>query len=579
MQLLGPNDPKQIGGYQLLCPLGQGGMGQVYLGHSPAGVAVAVKIIKPEHASDPGFLVRFRSEVEAAKRVSGAYTAAVLEAGPNDRPPWLVTELVPGPSLAEAVAKAGPLPLNAVWRLAAGLIEALKAVHRCDLVHRDLKPANVLLAASGPKVIDFGISKSVANGAGTRPWPTLPSVTLVGASPGTPGFMAPEQQRFGRAGRESDIYALGKVLAFAATGSIDAVNGISYASIGPGAAPRPEFARIQGELRRLLAGCLAFEPEDRPSLEQLMTMVLAETRRYGRAASLDFWREPLTDVIRAKVEELHRQLDGDPEGARRPGTEPGGWRPPADPGGRPPGNAPRPSVRMAFEARGNQPPADNGLGFQPTQDAAPGRNPAGQPWGAASVRLGRGAPIARGLSGSLFAVYRPRTRFDRRAPGPKSALAYALDGDDLFDGGRFPEARDCYNRSIELDPEDAGVQVDLGRAYHALQQLMSAENAFLEAIKLDWLLIAAHRNRYLAVDMMTGRQPELAEIREESQDACADVLRAEAGDAAALANRGDAYCCLSRYPEALGAYADALSMDPANARLIAKREYARRQAR
>ena len=572
MQLLGPNDPKQIGGYQLLCPLGQGGMGQVYLGHSPAGVPVAVKVIKPEHASDPDFLARFRSEVKAAKRVSGAYTAAVLEAGPNDRPPWLVTEFVPGPSLAEAVDKVGPLPLDAVWRLAAGLIEALKAVHSCDLVHRDLKPANVLLAAYGPKVIDFGISKSVANAARTRPWTTLPGVTMVGGGPGTPGFIAPEQQ-FGKAGTESDIYALGKVLAYAATGSIDVVNGIGYASLGADAARRPEFARIRGELRDLVAGCLAFVPERRPSLDQLMVTVLAETKRYGRAAPLDFWREPLSGVIRDKVGELHQQLGGAPAA---------GPRPAADRGGRQQGDAPpHPPTRVVPGARANRPFAHDHPGFQPTQDVTPGRNPGPGPgpWAANSVRLGPGAPIARGLSGSLFAVYRPQARPGRRAPGPKNALAYALEGDALFDNGRFPEARDRYNSSVELDPKDAGVHVDLGRAYCALQQLMNAEIAFLEAIKLDWLLIAAHRNRYLAVDMMTGRQPELAGVREESQAACEEVLRAEAEDAASLANQGDAYCCLSRYPDALRAYEQALSTDAANPRLIAKREYARRQAR
>jgi len=570
MRLLGPNDPAQIGGYQLLCPLGQGGMGQVYLGHSPAGVPVAVKVIKPEHASDPDFLARFRSEVIAAKRVSGAYTAAVLEAGPNDRPPWLVTEFVPGPSLAEAVEKAGPLPPDAVWRLAAGLIEALKAVHSCDLVHRDLKPANVLLAAYGPKVIDFGISKSVANAARTRPWTTLPGVTMVGGGPGTPGFIAPEQQ-FGKAGKESDIYALGKVLAYAATGSIDVVNGIGHASLSANAPRQPGSARFQGELLGLVTDCLAFLPERRPSLNQLMATVLVETNRYGRTSPLDFWREPLAGVIRDKVEELHRQLGGNPAAGRRPA---------AGQGGRPQGEMPsHPPTQEAFRSRSNRPLPDERPGFAPTQDVTPARDQGGRPWAADSPRSGQGAPIARGLSGSLFAVYRPLARPGRRAPGPKSALAYALEGDALFDDGRFPEARDRYNSSIELDPKNAGVHVDLGRAYCALQQLMSAEIAFLEAIKLDWLLIAAHRNRYLAVDMMTGRQPELAGIRDESQAACEEVLRAEAEDTASLANRGDAYCCLSRYPDALRAYEQALSMDAANPRLIAKRGYARRQAR
>jgi len=178
MRLLGPNDPAQIGGYQLLCPLGQGGMGQVYLGHSPAGVPVAVKVIKPEHASDPDFLARFRSEVIAAKRVSGAYTAAVLEAGPNDRPPWLVTEFVPGPSLAEAVEKADRVivtddnprsedPASIRAAILAAAPGALEIGDRRSAIVRavaDLEPGDVLLIAGkghetgqivGNKVLPF----------------------------------------------------------------------------------------------------------------------------------------------------------------------------------------------------------------------------------------------------------------------------------------------------------------------------------------------------------------------------------------------------------------------------------------
>jgi serine/threonine protein kinase len=136
-------------------------MGQVFLGYSPGGRAVAVKVIHRELAHDQAFRIRFRREVAAARAVSGAYTAPVTAAGPDDDPPWLATAFVPGPSLAEAVAAAGPLPRASVWRLAAGLVEALQAVHACGLVHRDLKPANVLLAIDGPRVIDFGISRAL----------------------------------------------------------------------------------------------------------------------------------------------------------------------------------------------------------------------------------------------------------------------------------------------------------------------------------------------------------------------------------------------------------------------------------
>jgi serine/threonine protein kinase len=191
MKPLGPDDPKKIGQYELFCLLGEGGMGRVYLGNSPGGRPVAVKVIQPEHALDPDFLARFRSEVAAAKKVSGAYTASVVKAEPDDNPPWLATEFVAGPSLADAVATIGRLPVDAVWRLAAGLVEALQEVHGCNLIHRDLKPGNVLLAANGPKVIDFGISRAVAGPGQTRTGQH--TATGTGGGYGTPGFMSPEQ--------------------------------------------------------------------------------------------------------------------------------------------------------------------------------------------------------------------------------------------------------------------------------------------------------------------------------------------------------------------------------------------------
>ena len=161
MDPLAAGDPVQVGGYQLRFRLGAGGMGRVFLGFSPAGRAVAVKVVHPELARDPEFMQRFRREVRAAESVSGAYTAPVVAAGPDDDPPWLATAFVAGPTLADLIEQAGPLPEAAAWRLAGGLIEALQAVHARGLVHRDLKPTNVLLAADGPRVIDFGISRAL----------------------------------------------------------------------------------------------------------------------------------------------------------------------------------------------------------------------------------------------------------------------------------------------------------------------------------------------------------------------------------------------------------------------------------
>jgi serine/threonine protein kinase len=159
MEPLRRDDPRQIGRYKLVARLGAGGMGQVFLGFSPSGRPMAVKVVHRDLARDQAFLHRFRQEVAAARKVSGAYTAPVVDAGYGDLP-WLATTLVVGPSLADAVAQQGPLPEAAVWRLATGLVEALAEVHSCGLVHRDLKPSNVLLAADGPRLIDFGISRA-----------------------------------------------------------------------------------------------------------------------------------------------------------------------------------------------------------------------------------------------------------------------------------------------------------------------------------------------------------------------------------------------------------------------------------
>ncbi|MGH3165745.1 MAG: serine/threonine-protein kinase, partial [Trebonia sp.] len=197
------NDPRTVGEFRLRARLGAGGMGRVYLGSSPAGRAVAVKVVHPELAGDPEFRRRFGQEVAAARAVSGMYTAPVVAAGLHDDPPWLATAFVPGPSLADLVSRHGPLPESAVWRLAAGLTEALEAVHSRSLVHRDLKPGNVLVAEDGPHLIDFGISRALD---GT-------SLTRTGMVVGTPGYMSPEQAEGRPAAPASDVFSLGCVLA------------------------------------------------------------------------------------------------------------------------------------------------------------------------------------------------------------------------------------------------------------------------------------------------------------------------------------------------------------------------------
>ena len=178
-------DPEQVGGYVLIGRLGAGAMGQVYLGRSAAGRLVAVKTIKVEYADEPDFRTRFAHEVAAARRVSGAFTAAVVAADPEADVPWLATAYVPAPSLSTLVRTCGPLSVPAVRWLAAGCAEALESIHGAGLVHRDLKPSNVLVSPDGPRVIDFGIARAAER----------IQLTLTRGAVGTPAYMAPEQAR------------------------------------------------------------------------------------------------------------------------------------------------------------------------------------------------------------------------------------------------------------------------------------------------------------------------------------------------------------------------------------------------
>ena len=305
MEPLAAGDPRQVGVYRLQSRLGAGGMGQVFLGFSPAGRAVAVKIIHPEFARDRQFVQRFGREVRAAEAVSGAYTAPVVGAGPDDNPPWLATVFVAGASLADVVAQAGPLPDEAVWRLAGGLVEALQAVHARGLVHRDLKPANILLAYDGPRVIDFGISRALDGTA----------VTATSVIVGTPAFMSPEQAEGLAVGPPGDVFSLGSVIAFAAAGAAPFGSGTS----GPVAMAyrvvhaQPDLSSICSPLGEVVARCLAKKPGDRPSLAQLMQAVMAGLAPYPAARAESFWPEPVGGLVRDLQERLRSQIPVRPE--------------------------------------------------------------------------------------------------------------------------------------------------------------------------------------------------------------------------------------------------------------------------
>ncbi|MFJ4283029.1 PQQ-binding-like beta-propeller repeat protein [Streptomyces massasporeus] len=256
METLQPDDPLELGSYRLLRRLGVGGMGRVYLARSPGGRTVAVKVVRPDLAADNDFRDRFRHEVEIAKAVSGRFTAPVVDADPDAPLPWLATSYVLGPDLTDVVSAHGALPEQTVRALAAGLAAALQEVHAAGLIHRDMKPSNVLLAADGPRVIDFGIARAVD---GNR-------MTQTGVVVGSPGYMSPEQALGGDIGTASDVFSLGAVLAFAATGR---------GTFGHGAASHasllyqvvhgePDLEGVPQQLLGLVRACLAKDPAHRP---------------------------------------------------------------------------------------------------------------------------------------------------------------------------------------------------------------------------------------------------------------------------------------------------------------------------
>ncbi|MFF9635296.1 protein kinase [Streptomyces bacillaris] len=261
--------PERIGGYTVERELGSGGMGTVYLARSRGGRAVAVKVARPELASDPHFRERFRAEVAAARSVGGFHTAPVVDADPAAEAPWLATAYVPGPTLSALLEAEGPMDEARLRQLGAALAEALAAIHGCGLVHRDLKPGNIVMAPDGPRVLDFGIARALES---TR-------LTATGTAFGTPGFLAPEQAQGLEVGGAADVFALGAVLVAAAGGSAFGAGtpmGLMYRSVHEPA----DLGAVPEGLRPVVRACLAKEPERRPTPAQLLDLFAPEATPY-----------------------------------------------------------------------------------------------------------------------------------------------------------------------------------------------------------------------------------------------------------------------------------------------------------
>ncbi|WP_328554937.1 MULTISPECIES: serine/threonine-protein kinase [unclassified Streptomyces] len=258
------HDPRRIGPFEVLGRLGAGGMGLVYLARSASGRRVAIKTVRTELAEDQLFRVRFSREVEAARAVSGFYTAAVVDADARAAVPWLATAYVPAPSLEEIVNECGPLPAQAVRWLAAGVAEALQSIHGAGLVHRDLKPSNVLVVEDGPRVIDFGIASGVSN---TR-------LTMTNVAVGTPAYMSPEQAKDSRSVTgASDVFSLGSMLVFAATGHAPFHGANPVETVFMLLREGPDLEGLPDELRPLIESCMQMDATARPNPADLQAQL------------------------------------------------------------------------------------------------------------------------------------------------------------------------------------------------------------------------------------------------------------------------------------------------------------------
>ncbi|MGV9897259.1 serine/threonine-protein kinase, partial [Streptomyces tendae] len=266
MRGLGDGDPQRIGVYRLLGRLGAGGMGHVYLARSDRGRMAAVKLVREELAALEEFRERFRQEVESARRVGGYWTAPVLDADTEAAVPWVATGYVAGPSLQQVVGHDhGALPERSVRTLGAGLAHALQDIHAAGIVHRDLKPSNVLVTIDGPRVIDFGIARALQT-------VTDGGLTRTGALVGSPGFMAPEQVRGDRVTPACDVFCLGSVLTYAATGKLPfgPANSGAHALMFRIAQEDPDLTGVPEGIADLVRDCLRKDPAARPGLAEVL---------------------------------------------------------------------------------------------------------------------------------------------------------------------------------------------------------------------------------------------------------------------------------------------------------------------
>ncbi|GAU67471.1 serine/threonine-protein kinase [Streptomyces sp. NBRC 110611] len=439
LKALTQHDPRRIGPFEVLGRLGAGGMGLVYLARSASGRRVAIKTVRTELAEDQLFRVRFTREVEAARAVSGFYTAAVVDADPRAAVPWLATAYVPAPSLEEIVNECGPLPAQAVRWLAAGIAEALQSIHGAGLVHRDLKPSNVLVVEDGPRVIDFGIASGVSN---TR-------LTMTNVAVGTPAYMSPEQARDSRSVTgASDVFSLGSTLVFAATGHAPFHGANPVETVFMLLREGPDLTGLPDELRPLMESCMQMEAGHRPSPADLQSQLAPHLFSSGGddSGTASAWLPPGAVAL---IESRRGGRSVPPQEAPRASAQRGSGRPahstppaapppppmappavPPMPAPQPVAVPPRPESAPAVSAPASAPvsaspgwPGKVGAGPAAHRAADPRGNPGEHP-GAPGTPAGPGNAGPVRLGGSPAPIG-PGPRADVRDPQPRGQAAAA----------------------------------------------------------------------------------------------------------------------------------------------------------
>ncbi|MFI0592778.1 bifunctional serine/threonine-protein kinase/ABC transporter substrate-binding protein [Streptomyces griseus] len=447
MRPLTSEDPRTVGPYRTLVRLGAGGMGVVYLARSAGGTLVAVKVIRAEHAADPGFRARFRREAEAAARITGPWVVPVLGADTEAHEPWLATAFVPGPSLAEVVGAGGALPEATVRALGSRLAAALVAVHEAGLIHRDVKPGNVLLALDGPRLIDFGIARHEGATA----------LTTSGAVIGTPGYLAPEQASAAPPGPPADVFSLGCVLGYAAAGRPPFGEGGGAGALFRTIHEEPDLTGVPPGLAPLIAACLAKDPAARPTASRVR-----EALEPGGDAAPDPAGRAMADPARPGPpdprESLRAASDPDPA----PGESPDVARPEASAPGEFP-DAARPEAPALGEPARTAPVP------------APWQAPAGLPAliaerSAAALALPDPEPLPSTLTPATDETVGDEATGRKSGPGRRRVLTAGAAGAVLLVGGTAAVRNALRGRgnagssagSGEPDTYRIGLHADLG---------------------------------------------------------------------------------------------------------------------